>query len=271
MKKKVSVITINYNNLDGLKRTFDSVVNQTWQEFEYIIIDGGSIDGSKAFIERNKDKIDYWVSEQDKGIYNALNKGIQKATGDYLLFLNSGDHFYSEEVLANNLHHLIEHDIIAFDIHFLGTEYDKIGRHLDIICFSFLFEDTFAHQAVFIKRTLFDIVGLYDENLEIVADWKFFIQAIVYHKSTYKAIHEVLSTYYLEGISCSPKGLVLRKREREAVLKNEFSLFYDDYVIAEQNRKLLSMNRFKMLLELEKTYLGRKFSSLTLKVLSKFF
>jgi glycosyltransferase involved in cell wall biosynthesis len=268
---KLSIITINYNNLEGLKRTVESVVNQTWQEFEYIIIDGGSTDGSAAFIASCSDTIDYWVSEPDNGIYNALNKGIQKATGEYLLFLNSGDHIYSAAVLENNVHHLVNYDIIAFDIHFLGPEYDKIGKHLDELSFSFLFEDTFAHQAVFIKSTLFTIIGLYDETLEIVADWKFFIHAFVFHKSSYKAIHEVLSTYNLEGISCSPRGIVLRKKEREEVLKNEFSLFYSDYINAEQNRKLLSMNRFKMLLELEKTYLGRKFTSLTLRILSKFF
>jgi glycosyltransferase involved in cell wall biosynthesis len=75
---KLSIITINYNNLDGLKRTFESVVNQTWQEFEYIIIDGGSTDGSAEFIESQAGNIDYWVSEPDRGIYNAMNKRILK-------------------------------------------------------------------------------------------------------------------------------------------------------------------------------------------------
>ena len=86
---RVSIITINYNNLEGLKRTVESVVNQIWQEFEYIIIDGGSTDGSAEYIENQKENFDYWVSEKDAGIYNAMNKGIKVATGEYLLFLNT--------------------------------------------------------------------------------------------------------------------------------------------------------------------------------------
>lgn len=267
---KLSIITINYNNRGGLKRTVESVVNQTWREFEYIVIDGGSTDGSKAFIEFHNNKMDYWVSEPDKGIYNALNKGIQKATGDYLLFLNSGDHFYSEEVLANNLLHIGNHDIIAFDIHILGQDNNFFRKHPDNLKFSFFFEDTFAHQSVFIKRSLFDTVGLYDESLKIVADWKFFIHAVA-SGCSYKSVHEVLSVYYLDGISSTAKGTFIRKEERQKILKEEFSLYYEDYYQTKQNQILLNMNRFKMLLELEKTYLGRKFSSLTLRILSKFF
>ena len=84
--KKLSIITINYNNLNGLKTTVESVLNQSWQLFEFIVIDGGSIDGSKEYLGLQKDKIDYCVSEPDKGIYNAMNKGIKEAKGDYLYF-----------------------------------------------------------------------------------------------------------------------------------------------------------------------------------------
>jgi len=264
-KVKISIITINYNNLLGLKRTVESVISQTWKEFEYIIIDGGSTDGSAAYIESNYDKIDYWVSESDNGIYNALNKGIKKATGDYLLFLNSGDHFYSDEVLANNMHHLVNHDIIAFDIHLLGQGYDSIHKHPDELLFSFLFEGTFAHQSVIIKRNLFNTIGLYDENLKIVADWKFFIHAVALGY-TYKSVHEILSVFYFDGISATAEGTFSRKREREIVLREEFPLYYKDYKLLQRQKELLEMNRFKMLLELEKTYLGRKTVSLFFRI-----
>ena len=82
---KLSVITINYNNRDGLKKTIESVVNQTYKDFEYIIIDGGSTDGSVEVLKEYSDKIDYWVSEPDKGIYNAMNKGIDIAKGEYVM------------------------------------------------------------------------------------------------------------------------------------------------------------------------------------------
>ena len=81
MNKKLSIVTINYNNLEGLIKTMESVVNQTWKEFEFIVIDGGSTDGSAAYIESQSGNIDYWVSEKDAGIYNAMNKGIARATG----------------------------------------------------------------------------------------------------------------------------------------------------------------------------------------------
>ncbi|RZJ43544.1 MAG: glycosyltransferase, partial [Chryseobacterium sp.] len=95
---KLTVLTINYNNKEGLIKTFESVRAQTWTEFEFIVIDGGSTDGGKALIEQN-DQIDYWVSEKDSGVYNAMNKGIKKANGDYIIFMNSGDYFYNEFVL----------------------------------------------------------------------------------------------------------------------------------------------------------------------------
>ena len=86
---KLSIITINYNNCDGLRKTIESVIAQTTRDFEYIVIDGGSTDGSVDVIKEYADYIDYWVSEPDKGIYNAMNKGTRAAHGDFLLFLNS--------------------------------------------------------------------------------------------------------------------------------------------------------------------------------------
>ncbi|WP_309609395.1 glycosyltransferase family 2 protein [Flavobacterium sp.] len=267
---KLSIITINYNNASGLQRTIESVAAQQYSDMEYIVVDGGSTDESLEIIKQHEKFINKWVSEKDNGIYNALNKGIKMATGNYLLFLNSGDHFYDSAVLNKYHHHIEKEDLIAFDIHFFGPGYNKIGKHIDNLNFTFLFEDTFAHQSIFIRRNLFDKVGLYDETLKIVADWKFFIHAIVFHRSTYKAVHEVLSTYYLDGISGSPEGVILRNKERKTILKNDFSLFYDDYINAKKNRKLLAMNRFVMLQQLEKSYLGRKCSSLVLKFMTQF-
>ena len=98
---KLSIITINYNNREGLKRTIESVVNQTFTDFEWILIDGGSTDGSKELIEQYSNRFSYWVSEPDNGIYNAMNKGLRAAKGDYLQFLNSGDRLYNAQSLAS--------------------------------------------------------------------------------------------------------------------------------------------------------------------------
>lgn len=175
---KISIITINYNNADGLRKTIESVKAQNFSDLEYIVIDGGSSDQSVEIIKEYDGYISKWVSEKDNGIYNALNKGIKIATGEYLLFLNSGDHFYNKNVLTNNLEYIDIYDIIVFDIHFSGFGKDYIFKHPDELHFSFLFEETFAHQSVFIKRNLFKKIGLYDETLKIVSDWKFFINAI---------------------------------------------------------------------------------------------
>ena len=100
---KLSIITVNLNNLEGLKKTYESVVCQTFTDYEWLVIDGGSTDGSREFIEQHQDKFAFWCSEPDKGIYNAMNKGIVRAKGEYLNFMNSGDCFACENTLTGVL------------------------------------------------------------------------------------------------------------------------------------------------------------------------
>src|SRR5574339_979809 len=109
---KISIITVNYNDKAGLEKTLRSVTSQTLKDFEYVVIDGGSNDGSKELIESYADKIDYWVSEPDKGVYSAMNKGIKAATGEFVIFMNGGDLFYDTQVLENVQKMLVaEYDI----------------------------------------------------------------------------------------------------------------------------------------------------------------
>ena len=118
----ISIITINLNNKDGLKRTIESVINQTkFDIIEYIIIDGGSTDGSVDLIKQYQDKISYWVSEKDTGIYNAMNKGIDASTGEYSLYLNSGDYLYTNDVIEKIMDKL-DKDIVY------GNEWKINGR-----------------------------------------------------------------------------------------------------------------------------------------------
>lgn len=109
---KLSIITINYNNRDGLQHTIESVINQTSHEFEYIIIDGGSTDGSVDIIKQYTNQIDYWVSEPDRGIYHAMNKGIDIAKGEYCIFMNSGDLFHNTSSIKDSINHLDGTDIV---------------------------------------------------------------------------------------------------------------------------------------------------------------
>lgn len=268
MNYKISIITINYNNLEGLKRTVESVVNQTWKQFEYIIIDGGSTDGSADYIESQNENIDYWVSEPDKGIYNAMNKGIVKATGEYLLFLNSGDDLKDTNVLGENYIHLEEKDLICFDINVIDENVFFVKKCPEELTFSFLYQNTLPHQSTFIRKSLFKRVGYYDENLKIASDWKFFILAMMRHEATYKQVDVVLSNYYLGGIS----SCVDYSNERDEVLKKYFSGYILDYIEFFENRKelvdariFLKSNRVKMLAEIERKFVGRKVLSFFLR------
>ena len=267
---KLSIITINYNNLEGLKKTLESVVNQTWQEFEYIVIDGSSIDGSATYIESKNENIDYWVSEPDNGIYNAMNKGIAKASGEYLLFLNSGDHFFSNEVLNENIQYVQKYDLIYFDLQMISATSTKIACYPDAIRFSDLYFGSLPHPATFIKKTLFEKVGFYDENLKIVSDWKFFILALFKYHCTYTKINKTITAFYADGISTNKDNSL----ERSQVLNECFKEFVLDYELlsaAEKNQKLLEMNRFQMLLEMEKSFIGRKILSIFFRTFLFFF
>jgi glycosyltransferase involved in cell wall biosynthesis len=267
---KISIITINFNNLPGLKKTVESVVNQTWKEFEYIVIDGGSTDGSVAFIESKVGSIDYWVSEPDNGIYNAMNKGIAKASGEYLLFLNSGDDLAGLKALEKNHIHLEEKEIIYFDINVQGNGILYVKKCPELMSFSYLYQETLPHQSTFIRKSLFEKIGYYDENIKIVSDWKFFIIALIKHNATYKHINAVFSTFYLDGIS----SLEDYSKDRNQVLNEYFSEYVSDYDELFNNRNelknhqnYLNTNRLKMLSEIEKTAIGRKIVSIFFRLI----
>ena len=96
---KVSIITISYNNLEGLKKTYDSISRQTFCDYEWIVIDGGSVDGTKAVLKEHEHELSFWCSEPDKGVYNAQNKGTEHANGEYCIYMNSGDSFFADDTL----------------------------------------------------------------------------------------------------------------------------------------------------------------------------
>ena len=248
--QKLSIITINYNNLDGLKRTVESVVNQTWQEFEYIVIDGGSTDGSTDFIESQREHIDYWVSEPDKGIYNAMNKGILKANGEYVLFLNGGDDFFSNTVLEENHQYIDNYDLIYFDVEVRGGDYLQTIEFPDKLNFSLLYNSTLCHQSVFIKRKIFNVVGLYDETLMIASDWKFFIVALFKHNCSYMKVNTTLSGFYLGGVSSDSNNIEIIGKERKLVLQNEFPGFVKDLNSYFELRRSVSVLRKSILIKI---------------------
>lgn len=228
MKPKISIITVNYNNLEGLQQTIESVSSQTWQAFEHIIIDGGSTDGSVAYIESKASLFTYWVSEPDKGVYHAMNKGITKASGQYLLFLNSGDHFYNEKVLAQNHQEIKDAAIIYFNLQVVEGHKIFIKEYPEVLSFSYFVKDTLPHPATFIAKKAFEKTNLYKEDFKILSDWKFFIDSICKYNATYKKINTTLSTFYIGGMSSNPSNSVLKENEKQQVLQEDYPAYLQD-------------------------------------------
>lgn len=225
---KLSIITINYNNQIGLIKTVNSVKNQSLRDFEFIVIDGGSTDGSVKFIKENQEHVNYWVSEKDNGIYHAMNKGIEVAKGDYCLFLNSGDEFFDKDVVSKIYKNIYTEDILVFDS-ILFENCETKTNHPEKMTLSYLWNDTICHQSALIKTDLL-LKFKYDESLKIVSDWKLFILLFVKYNCTFRKINQIITVHYLDGISADPKNFQLIKEERDFVLSNEFNQLYDDMV-----------------------------------------
>ena len=229
---KLSIITINYNNASGLSKTLESVFNQTFRDFEYIVIDGNSTDGSVELIKRYEDSSVEnfsWISEPDTGIYNAMNKGIRMAKGEYVQFLNSGDILAAKDVTEKMLFELkVESEKLNDNTNSIPVLYGNMmkqtpkrllrdkgfaGRQPTMLDF---YTGTLNHSPAYIKRSLFDTYGLYDETLKIVSDWKWYLNVIALNGviTDYKDID--VTVFDMNGISTVNASL--NKAERVQVL-----------------------------------------------------
>lgn len=203
----INVITINLNNKDGLKKTIESVVNQTYfDKINYIIIDGGSTDGSVDVIKEYQDKLYYWVSEKDNGIFNAMNKGIDAAPNEgYCLFLNSGD-YLSDNTIIEKVYNELDKDIV-YGNEFMVKKNNSMftSSYPDTLDEGFFKRTALPHQSTFIKTELMK-KHKYSEEYEIIGDWKFLREMIMVHKVSYKHIRQNISVYYLNGVSTNNKA-----------------------------------------------------------------
>lgn len=173
---KLSIVTINLNNREGLRRTIESVVGQTYRDFEWVVIDGGSTDGSKELIESYAEHFAYHVSEPDKGIYNAMNKGVRASSGDYLLFLNSEDCLYDKEVLQSFVDTFPTADVVYGNTIIVDAKGNEISKCVnpDKLRLSYFFGRTICHQSTFIHKRCFKRF-MYNEDNKIVSDVELFI------------------------------------------------------------------------------------------------
>lgn len=210
--KRLSIITINYNNCDGLRKTIESVAGQTYQDYEYIVIDGGSTDGSVEVIKEYADRIDYWVSEKDRGIYHAMNKGAMAAHGEYTLFLNSGDALYKNDVLEKFLGYDVQADIVCGDI---INDRGGCVQAPDDVTMEYFLLGSLPHPSSLIRRTLLGIHP-YDERFKIAGDWEFFIHHLIIGNVSYQHVSVIVTLFDTTGISCTTG-----KDEHDAGLRHE--------------------------------------------------
>lgn len=227
---EISVITINYNNKAGLADTIASVLAQSELSIEYIVIDGGSSDGSVDVIDKQSKRLAYWVSEPDRGVYHAMNKGIAHAKGRYVTFLNSGDIFHSADVLQRLLAESCDRDIVYGDVEIVQSDRTLMWQCPDILTFKYFRTDSIPHPASLIRRSLFRSIHPYDEQFRIVSDWAFFAEAICLHGATYVRVAFPVAIFKADGISSRTETNQLHHKERDLVLQNKFAAFVQDYI-----------------------------------------
>ncbi len=198
---KISIITVSFNTVKTIEQTILSVVNQTYPNIEYIIIDGGSTDGTVDIIKKYESKIAYWVSEPDKGIYDAMNKGIEKASGEWINFMNSGDEFYNNRVLSDIFSESISNEIDVFYGE-VAIKYQKKESYKKPLPINQIEKGmVFCHQSSFVRTKLYK-ENPYNLTYKICADYNFFLS--VYRKGgnfKYKSI--VISKFLYGGFSSS--------------------------------------------------------------------
>lgn len=242
---KLSIVTVNYNDAEGLRKTLASVASQTYSNIEHVIVDAASADGSvdviKDYAATSKHTV-IWSSEKDKGIYNGMNKGIKRATGDYIQILNSGDVLAASDVTermintlnslnVNSLNDKIEIPILYGNMirDFGNGKLSKdvcLGervkcRELKAQEVEWTMDDfikgTVNHDPTYIHRSLYEKYGLYDENLKICSDWKWFVNAVVFGGE--KLYYVPIDVTIFDTTGISETNLEFREKERHAELE----------------------------------------------------
>lgn len=258
----VSIISITLNNIDGLKKTVQSLQIQTCDNFELIVIDGNSTDGTKEYLPQIPIKNYAYLSEKDSGVYDAMNKGIMMAKNDYLIFLNAGDCLFNENVLS-----YITNLDSSYDIYFgdrLNDPQRQVLTYRDYTINScFLYYLHLPHQTTIIRRSLFFQHGLYDTTFRIGSDHEFFVREIVKYRATVHYIPIIVSIFNMEGISSSREGQQLIRLEDRIIRARYYPLLLHLYcavrlfLIIQKNSIIIFKNKcidiIKMIIGTNKT------------------
>lgn len=242
---KISIITVCLNAQDTIEDTFLSILNQTYKNTELIVIDGGSTDGTLEIIDKYKEKISSFISEPDNGIYDAMNKGIALATGDFIFFLNANDVFYNELVLEKVATNLIKNPEAKFlfgDVDYISKDKQssKILTFENIKNDYSLILDNICHQSIFYHKSLFEQLGLYSEEFNIYADWDFNIKCLVENKTQALYLPIPISKFQLGGICSNPANKSICEFEKKVLIKKHYYKYRFLFFINDFSRKNLS-------------------------------
>lgn len=225
---KISIVTICLNEKDTIEDTFLSILKQSYKNIEMVVIDGGSTDGTLDIIKKYQDKIAYFVSEPDSGLYNAMNRAIDAASGDFVYFLNANDTLFDKFILTKVAKCINDNPDARFifgDIRYLKPNGDLF---LDLIEYNnqeknlLFIKQNLCHQAIFYDRTLFDDFGKYSEKLKIHSDTKFNIECLFVHKVKTVYIPTIIANFRWGGLSSCKKNENLSGYERLTLLKQYF-------------------------------------------------
>lgn len=231
---KVSIITISFNSVKTIEDTINSVLSQTYQGIEYIIIDGSSNDGTKEIIGTFKNGISKFISEPDKGLYDAINKGIQIATGDIVGILHSDDFFYNNMVIEKIVKAFDENEIDAVigDVQFVDpVKTSKVVRYYSSKKFTpekFRFGVMPAHPSFYVRRKLFENFGSYKTDYKIAADFELALRFLLIHRIRYKYLQMPFVSMRRGGVSNESIGsnITLNKEIARACRENGISTNY---------------------------------------------
>lgn len=247
---KLSIITICKNE-PNLRRTLDSINNQTFKDFEWIVIDGKSDSKIIKIFDEYRNRINFFTSEVDRGIYNAYNKAIKKAHGEYVCFMNAGDVFYDDMVLENVFGRKQTADILYGNTNIIKGKKSYIEEAPDTIDKYFFMYGTINHQSCFIKTSLFKKYGLYNESYKIASDFEKFI-VFAKHNICFKKLNLVIATYYKNGISSNKSKT---HREFEKIKHSLFSVNeFDEFEKRKKEIKFLFIPIISVIERFPKTY-----------------
>ena len=228
---KVSIITVCYNAFDYIEKTIESILIQTYGNIEYLIIDGGSNDGTLDIILKYNNKISKIISEKDSGIYDAMNKGLELATGDVVYFLNADDVLYDKDVIKDVVQKFKQNPNLLLLYGNVGYLFEansvKDLRKFNKISSKTILHENLCHQAVFAKRVLFDEIGMFDLQYKIVADYDWLLKVFLQKKHSLLYFDRIIAKFNYGGYHT--QNFQLHKKERMTV-KLKYSNRFDYYL-----------------------------------------